>query len=419
MLIYKYIFKCPNVATLPQFTRKLGLLSVVFFLFPFLFTSCDTFFGKRTNLDFIQQPEYSIREVSYVPIQPVISGFNQLTDVLTGFDKLIYVVDKGANAVIAYDEAFVELGRKNIAGATKIMQNRRLDLYVIGYTDTTINTVSYRLSTIYKLETIQNNGYGLANAAISRKLIYPFACGRNSLKSSDTIVKFTDITPLADGSYYVTRRGNTSNDVLTGPDDAVLYFSSNDTNVGFLQVVTSNGTEEKFFKSPLAITSYVQPPQSDRVVADIGFAYLSGNFADPQKSKVISGVLTEQGPVFAVEDLNAAAADKEKADGGLYEFNQFIEPSDIAFSGDGTQLFFVTDAAKDSVYVFTRTGLEGVNPPAGSATKKNIKVSFGGRGEGLLQFNRPTAVAYSKKILIVADQGNRRILRFKLTTDFE
>jgi len=391
----------------------------IFFLLSFGMLSCNTFFGKRSNLDFIQQPEYSTRQVYYVPIQPVITGFDKLSDVVTGFDKLIYVIDEGRQEVIAFDEAFAELSRKRIAGAIKLMQNRRLDLYVIGYTDTTINAISYRLSTIYKVETIQNTGYGLSNATISKKLIYPFACGRNALKSSDTLVRFTDITPLANGSYYVSRTGITSTDVLTGPDDAILFFEANDVYQGFIQILTSNGTEEKFIKVPTAITSYVQPPQSDRVVADFGFAYLTNNPIDQQKAKVISGTASEFGIVFAVEDLNAAAYDKDKADGGLYEFNQYIEPSDITFSGDGSQLFFVTDAAKDSLYVYTRTGLEGVNPPAGSQSSKNVKVSFGGRGEGLYQFNRPIAVAYSKKIVMVADQGNKRILRYRLTTDFD
>lgn len=397
------------------------ILKNLFFIFIVVAScfSCGTFFGKKTNLDFIQQPDYSLRSVSYVPIQPVVSGFNSLTDVVSGFDNLVYVVDNGNEEVIAYDEAFVALSRIKISGANKVMQNRKLNIYVIGHTDTTINALNYRLSTIFKLKMIQAGGYGLEYATIEKKLIYPFAFGRNSLKVSDTLVKFTDIAPLADGSFYVSRTGTTSTDVLTGPDDAIVFFGNQDNYIGFVEVLTSNGTEEKFIKSPVAITSYVQPPQSDRIVSDFGFAYLSANPVEQQKAKVISGVLSEFGTIFTVEDLNAAASDKEKADGGLYEFNQFVEPSGITFSGDGTQLFFVSDAAKDSVFIFTRTGLEGVTPPAGSISKKNVKVSFGGRGEGLMQFNRPIAVAYSKKILIVADQGNKRITRFKLTTDFE
>lgn len=396
---------------------KYLILTLLFAIFGLM--ACGTFFGKKTNLDFIVQPDFNIKQVAYVPIQPVITGFNMLSDVTTGFDQMIYVTDKGTEEVIVYDESFMELGRKKIAGATRVMQNRRLDLYVLGYTDTLISTQNYRLPAIYKLDMNRNGPYGLANAKIAKKIIFPFDFGRNSLKPSDTLVKFTDVTPLSNGSYYVARTGTTSTDVLTGPDDAILFFSALDKYISAIQVLTSNGTEDKFFKDPVAITSFIQPPQSDRISQDFGFVYLSGLPSEDQKAKVISGTLSDFGAVFSVEDLNAASNDKEKSDGGLYEFNQFIQPTDIAFAGDGTQLIFVTDAAKDSVFIFTRTGLEGVNPPVGSLSKKNVKVSFGGPGIGLYQFNKPVSVAYNKKIVIVADQGNRRILRYKLTTDFD
>jgi len=88
-------------------------------------------------------------------------------------------------------------------------------------------------------------------------------------------------------------------------------------------------------------------------------------------------------------------------------------------TGDGTNFIFVLDQQKDSLYQFTVTGLEGVKPPVGSATSKYQMASFGGRGDGLTQFNAPSSVAYKNRILWVCDTGNGRILRFKLTTDFQ
>ncbi len=76
------------------------------------------------------------------------------------------------------------------------------------------------------------------------------------------------------------------------------------------------------------------------------------------------------------------------------------------------------DREKDSLFQFTNTGLEGVKAPAGSTSTKNIRVSFGGTGVDLTQFNQPSAVAYYDRIVYVADAGNGRVLRFKLTTDF-
>ena len=75
------------------------------------------------------------------------------------------------------------------------------------------------------------------------------------------------------------------------------------------------------------------------------------------------------------------------------------------------------DAEKDSLYQFTANGLEGVEPPPASGQTKFIKTSFGGTGIGAAQFNEPAAVAYNNRILYVADNGNSRLLRFKLTLD--
>ena len=56
-----------------------------------------------------------------------------------------------------------------------------------------------------------------------------------------------------------------------------------------------------------------------------------------------------------------------------------------------------------------------------SERTQNIIVSFGGTGSGPTQFRNPHGVAYyeADKILLVADTGNNRILRFKLSTDFQ
>jgi len=45
--------------------------------------------------------------------------------------------------------------------------------------------------------------------------------------------------------------------------------------------------------------------------------------------------------------------------------------------------------------------------------------SFGELGSGEKQFNRSMGVAYFDKTVYVADTGNNRILRFKLSTDIQ
>ena len=77
------------------------------------------------------------------------------------------------------------------------------------------------------------------------------------------------------------------------------------------------------------------------------------------------------------------------------------------------------DAGNDSLFVFTGRGVEGVAAPPGASSTKPVKVSFGGTGDGALQFNNPQGVAYFQRIVYVADTGNNRISRFRLNTDFE
>jgi hypothetical protein len=88
-------------------------------------------------------------------------------------------------------------------------------------------------------------------------------------------------------------------------------------------------------------------------------------------------------------------------------------------AGDASRYLFVVDSEKDSLYQFTANGLEGIPPPPASGEKKYVQVSFGGEGDGPMQFNEPRAAAFWKKILYVVDAGNGRISRFKCTLDFE
>jgi hypothetical protein len=88
-------------------------------------------------------------------------------------------------------------------------------------------------------------------------------------------------------------------------------------------------------------------------------------------------------------------------------------------AGDNTRYIWVVDAEKDSVYQFTSNGLEGVPPPPASGERRYAVTSFGGHGSGVGQFNEPRAAAYYKKILYIADAGNGRIVRYKLTLDFD
>jgi sugar lactone lactonase YvrE len=64
---------------------------------------------------------------------------------------------------------------------------------------------------------------------------------------------------------------------------------------------------------------------------------------------------------------------------------------------------YVVDAGLDYLFKFSVAGEE--------------QQSFGGTGSGEKQFKQPSGVGFFDKTLYVADTGNNRIVRFKLSID--
>lgn len=406
-------------------------ISIILYLLTFTLglSSCENFFGKRTDSEFLGEPDFQVRPVAYVPILPTLEGFNNPIDIITGFDQLIYVVDHDSVdslncQIIAYDFSLTELGRRTIPGAKAIAQGRNLKLYVIGSKDTSVAGIDYHLDAIYKLNLNPDTNVaydGLENAIIEKVITHPFYFTSSLGKGKDLLeaVKLNDISVMANGQYYVTRSGPI-NDLsqFGGPDDAVLLFNNDDKLVSPVSVNTAvSGMRRDYFKKPYGIINPNQPPQTPLLQQNYDFLYTSNDPTTVLKAQVIDFIETENEIGYLGQIL--PIGDTTKADGFLYTPDRFEKPMGSIITGDGTNYVIIADAAKDSVYLFTTSGLEGVQAPPGSSSNKNINVSFGGTGSGLTEFNYPVAVAYIERILFVADAGNKRILRFKLTTDFD
>jgi len=380
-------------------------------------TSCDNFFGKKTNLDFIPVPNYSPKAEAYIPIQPAIKGLQYPTDVIVGWDQLIYVADAGSQRIMCYDLSGDPISSFYIPGLKSVAQDRHLNLLAIGIIDTLINVKKYTLSTMYRINLDNSNGYGLQNAIITNKIVHPFYI-RNNLANADTQTTFQHIAFLADNSYYVTRSGpNNSLTQIGGPDDAVIQFSPSDQFITPIQVSTSSGQFADYFKVPMGIATKAQPPQSTAVNSMGNFVFTCLASYYPLKVQEIAEVETPNGIFYNIDYF--PVGDTSKADGFMYTPYKFKQPSAVTISGDGTNYIFVVDASTDSLYQFNASGFEGVTPPPSYNSKKNIKVSFGGHGSDFSHFNKPMGVAYYNKIVYVADAGNGRVLRFKLTTDIK
>jgi hypothetical protein len=383
-----------------------------------LSSGCDGFFGKRTDPSFIDEPQFDDQTVAYVPIQPVLDGFTRPVAIVAGWDELIYVADAGTEEIVAIDQAGNEQGRFYIQGLKSMAQDRRLDIIALGTRDTVIAGAAFTLPAIYRLDLNKSGTYGIANASVSNIITHPFYFKNTTPSGGDVATEFTSVGVLADNRYYVTRTGpNNSPNRFGGPDDAVLVFRPDDSYLSPVTVTTPLGVFNNYFKAPSGIATLAQPPQTPAVNTRGDFYYTSAAESNVLKVQRIRLDESDFGASYTVD--NFPVGDTSRADNFLYTPNRFSNPQAVTIAGDGTNYVFIADAEKDSLHVFTALGFEGVSPPAGARSNKAIYVSFGGTGNSLTQFNEPMGLAYLDRIVYVADAGNGRVLRFKLTTDFE
>lgn len=379
-----------------------------------MLSNCESFTGNKTSTDFLDTPTAQREQVGYVPLQPPFEGLDYPVDVIAGFDELIYVADSGAEAIKSYDVAGNQLGSFPVPGLKAIAQDRSLNLLAVGTVDTTINETSYTLTAIYRIDMLDGNDLGLNNAEIVDKVVHPFYSEARSFSSADTLISFQDVGILSDDKFYATRTGPGISAITQ--DNAVLLFNEDGTLQTPICISTSTGRFCDYFDRPIAITTRVKPPQ--RATPNTSGDFLFTSFAPGRaiKTQYIRRIATPNGVSYELRQLSN---DTSQADGFLYKPNRFQKPTDVTIAGDATNYIFVTDKGKDSVYQFTANGLEGVNPPPGASTNRNIKVSFGGTGSGPRNFRNPTGVAYFQERLYVADGGNGVIKRYRLTTDLD
>jgi len=384
--------------------------------------SCRKYFGEKTDLSFIDIPEFTNREIAYVPIQPVWGGFVRPSDIIVGFDELIYVVDEGAQEIVQLDEAGRKIGAFPVQGVRTLAQDRRFDLLAIGEFDTLIANQTFTLSCIYRIRmTGEGSSYGMSNARVVKKVIHPFYTGRNTLSSNDVNVKLNKVGVIGsivitqNNRYYVTRTGPGRNPIL-GPDDAVLLFDNEDRFLSTINVNTNQGIFNDYFSKPYGLTAFAKAPQFTASTRE-DFIFTSLDENNFLKVQLIERLESDFGAEYRARIF--PFGDTSRAEGFLNEPGRFKRPISVNLSGDNANFIFVVDADADSVYQFSANGLEGVQPPAATGITKLQIASFGGTGSELTQFREPMAVAFYKKILYVADAGNGRVLRFRLTLDFD
>jgi len=239
------------------------------------------------------------------------------------------------------------------------------------------------------------------------------------------LVELTSVAVLANNDIYISRKGprNRTGEAIAA-DNTVLVFSENSNgkieNTSQIRILNPSNPSFLSGISINDITTLTGPPQRENVTSDLSFIITQGSPEEniPFRTLWVSAVETIDGLEYR-PNSSLLSKDTTRAESFLYDQNKFKNPTGIAFSADSRRYIFVVDADTDSLYMFQSNGFEGINPPAGSAAVKAINVSFGGLGGEAREFTNPNGVAYFDEIVYVADTGNNRISRFKLTTDFE
>lgn len=410
----------------------------------FLSASCDQIFNSKqddTTDDIFGEGRIDPTLESldgYAPVQPFWYGFESPNDVFVGFDEFVYVTDD--NGIHLLDRADLS-PRVSIplTGANAVTQDRLLNVYVSARIDTVINGESWNLPAVFKIKNM--NGTGALTFVDT--LIFPFDDASLSTSTAQNArlnkgsginyenVQVTGLTTLADNTLYITRRGPfTETTQVAAPDNTVLEFqriivdgvaTGKMRNVRQIRTLSPTIPSLRSGIGMSGITSFVSPPQRDNPTEDRSFilTQVSQSVDIPFRVLWINAVETVDGLVFQ-QNSSLLAQDTTQADGFLYEPYKFTYPADIAFGGDEDGFIFVIDEYQNKLFQFQSNGQEGVPPPAGAVDQtRQVLVSFGEIGAGPKQFNQPSGVAYFNNVVYVADKGNNRISRFKLTSDFE
>ncbi len=319
-----------------------------------------------------QQPENdgntAIDDTTYLQLSPVWDAgtgydFSGPKDILLGREPLIYVADTGNDRIVMLDLAGNVLGSSQaIENPVSLAQDSKLR--IVAVTDS---------NKIYRLDLVAV-GHEIANAPV--ELVF------EEVDNPDR--RYTGIAAVIGVlsgqisiSYYVAASGaqKRDNQVLIFPEDF-------DVNVPDAILLEPEGLGIQSASDPSGITT-LRDFTIDFIFCMVG-----------QNSFKVQWITA--GQFGFTPRLNPADGSFD-----LFEPGKFTTPEDVAVDEEGA--IFVVDAETDFMLKFSSSGEE--------------LQSFGGSGSGLKEFNSPAGVAVFNKTLYVADTGNNRIVRFKLSTD--
>ncbi len=310
----------------------------------------------------------ALDDTTYLQINPVWDAaggytFNQPEDILMGREPLIYVADTGNDRILMLDLAGNIIGASDtVDNPVAITQDSKLNLLIV----TNSNKI-YRINLVAVAHQIETAPVELVFEEVDNP----------DRRYTGIAATLASIGGKAVIRYYVTASGNQKR------DNQVLIFPQ-DFNVNVPDAVNlePEGLGIQSVSDPSGITT-LRDFSIDFIFCMIG----QNSF----KVQWITG-----GEFGFIPRLSPANGNFD-----LFEPGKFSMPQDVAVDEEGS--IYVVDADKDYLFKFSPSGEE--------------QQSFGGAGSGEGEFNQPSGVAVFNKTLYVADSGNNRIVRFRLSTD--
>jgi hypothetical protein len=328
----------------------------------------------------------NISDTVYIKQNPDWTGFNNPQGVMVGNEPLVYVADTYNNRIVMLDIAGRVVGySQRIQRPVALAQDRRLQLLVCAEFDTVVQGQTSTFGAVYRLNLPAVN-HDITKAT-PRRVIWDTTLGNYATR------RYTAVATLSDDSYYIGRTGQ-KNTGTFDPDNAIMLYSKNDV---VLTPVTSNFAQQGTGLLSIHNVTGLATLPTGRSTEFV--------FSQVEVSTVIPLWKVQWMQFLAMgQTSNWVSKFYPSIDGDIdfLRMNRFVQPRGIAIDPSGN--VFVVDAGTDSLYRFNTRGVE--------------HFSFGGHHDAFgRNFNQPYGVAYYDKTIFVADKGNNRICRFKLSID--
>jgi DNA-binding beta-propeller fold protein YncE len=334
-------------------------------------------------------------DTTYIQISPPWDGdhgydFSQPKDILLGYDTFIYIADTGNDRVLRMDAAGTVLEEYGgIPHPTAITQDELARL-----------TIANNTQTIYKID-VGPEGGGVVEVA------YQVESWEDSLRIAPTEV-FTGVadSPFLDKFYFVAVSDTTRREA-----GKVMIFRAG--GFGETRDLLADSLVGEAFSDTLVNpvvefgsgAGYAHHPNGIYAVA---YGDSMRLFMTQDSASFKAQVLTVMRKAYRHFVFRSALPADGSVD--IYTVGLFYRAEDVCIDPAGN--IFVVDAGDGAPFGVYKFSWEG-----------ELLESFGEPGSGPGQLLNPHGIAYDpfsdRRIVLVADTGNNRILRFKLNTDIE